>query len=32
MNEVHLQDFRRSDLAYGDYLKRFLIGHKSSMR
>jgi hypothetical protein len=27
MNEVHLQDFRRSNLAYGDYLKQFLIGH-----
>ena len=27
MNEVHLRDFRRSNLAYGDYLKQFLIGH-----
>jgi hypothetical protein len=27
MNEVHLRDFRRSNLPYGDYLKQFFIGH-----
>jgi hypothetical protein len=27
MNEVHLRDFRRSKLPYGDYLKQFLSGH-----
>jgi hypothetical protein len=27
MNEVHLRDFRRSRLPYGDYLKQFFIGH-----
>src|SRR5262249_36164211 len=27
MNEVHLQDYRRSNLPYGDYLKQFFIGH-----
>jgi hypothetical protein len=27
MNEVHLRDFRRSQLPYSDYLKQFFIGH-----
>jgi hypothetical protein len=27
MNEVHLRDFRRSNMPYGDYLKQFFIGH-----
>jgi hypothetical protein len=27
MNEVHLRDYRRSNLPYGDYLKQFFIGH-----
>jgi hypothetical protein len=27
MNEVHLRDYRRSQLPYGDYLKQFFIGH-----
>ena len=27
MNEVHLRDFRRSNLPYGDYLKQYFIGH-----
>jgi hypothetical protein len=27
MNEVHLQDFRRSQMSYGDYRKQFFIGH-----
>jgi hypothetical protein len=27
MNEVHLRDFRRSQMPYGDYLKQFFIGH-----
>lgn len=27
MNEVHLRDFRRSRMPYGDYLKQFFIGH-----
>jgi hypothetical protein len=27
MNEVHLRDYRRSNLTYSDYLKQFFIGH-----
>jgi hypothetical protein len=27
MNEVHLRDFRRSNLSYSDYLKQYFIGH-----
>jgi hypothetical protein len=27
MNEVHLRDYRRSQLPYGDYMKQFFIGH-----
>src|SRR5262245_4314381 len=27
MNEVHLRDYRRSQLPYGDYLKQYFIGH-----
>jgi hypothetical protein len=27
MNEVHLRDYRRSQLPYGEYLKQFFIGH-----
>jgi hypothetical protein len=27
MNEVHLKDYRRSNMPYGDYLKQFFIGH-----
>ena len=27
MNEVHLRDYRRSPLPYGEYLKQFFIGH-----
>lgn len=27
MNEVHLQDFRRSGMDYGDYMKQYFIGH-----
>jgi hypothetical protein len=27
MNEVHLRDYRRSNLSYGDYLKQNFIGH-----
>ena len=27
MNEVHLRDYRRSQMPYGDYLKQFFIGH-----
>jgi hypothetical protein len=27
MNEVHLRDYRRSQLPYGDYLKQYFISH-----
>jgi hypothetical protein len=27
MNEVHLRDYRRSNLPYDEYLKQFFIGH-----
>jgi hypothetical protein len=27
MNEVHLRDYRRSNLSYSDYLKQYFIGH-----
>ncbi len=29
MNEVHLSDFRRYNVPYGDYLKQYFIGHYS---
>ena len=29
MNEVHLRDYRRSNVPYGEYLKPFFIGHYS---
>jgi hypothetical protein len=27
MNEIHLRDYRRSQMPYGDYMKQYFIGH-----